>query len=76
MIEVTQTLQLMYLGLSEISVSNLSNSQILSYKTLFFNMITNISSPFSTAMNKSLHAALAKKSATKFNRILTGRFKL
>ena len=32
--------------------------QILSYKTLFFNIVTTISSAFLPVMNKSLHAAL------------------
>ena len=33
---------------------------ILSYETLFFGMVTTISSAFLPAMNKSLHAALVK----------------
>jgi len=32
--------------------------QILSYKTLFFNIVTTINYAFLPAMNKSLHAAL------------------
>ena len=49
--------------------SNLSSSmilsyclieQILSYKTLFFSMITTVSYAFLPAMNKSLHAALIR----------------
>ena len=34
--------------------------QILSYKTLFFNIVTIISYTFSTEINKSLHAVLIK----------------
>jgi len=34
--------------------------QILSYKTLFFNIVTTTGYAFSPAMNKSLHAALIK----------------
>ena len=34
--------------------------QILSYKILFFNIVTTISSAFSPAMNKSLHTVLVK----------------
>ena len=34
--------------------------QILSYKTLFFNIVTTISYAFSPEMNNSMHAALTK----------------
>jgi hypothetical protein len=34
--------------------------QILSYKTLFFDLVTTIGYALSPAMNKSLHAALVK----------------
>jgi len=34
--------------------------QIVNYKTLFFNIVTNMSYAFLPVMNKSLHAALVK----------------
>jgi len=38
----------------------LSDTAVLSYKTLFFNIVTTNSCAFSLLMNESLHAALGK----------------
>ena len=39
--------------------------QILSFKILFFNIVTTVSYAFSSAMNKSLHAVLIKICASR-----------
>ena len=45
---------------------------MVSYKTLFFSIVTTISSAFSPLMNKSLYAGLIAKG----NGILVGRYNL
>jgi len=60
--------QCIYVGLSENNGSysrykehnNSLIQQVLSYKSLFFSIVTTISSAFPPAMNKSPHAALVK----------------